>query len=149
MYRENSFPPVYLVVCSGCGCLGKIVSPRIPYCLFWMRVFRENSFPPVYLVVCYGCGCIGKNRFPPYTLVVPNFSFDLISEFRGKSDKWRLIVKETQQYLDRDFVAVAGAHARSQFKTSLMNRPDLQRITHDSHLFHTRGLLHLINSWSE
>ena len=48
---------------------GKFVSPRIPYCLFWMRVYREKSFPPVYLIVCYGCGCIGKIRFPPYTLL--------------------------------------------------------------------------------
>ena len=71
MFMEKSFPPVYLIVCSGCGCLwknrfppdtvlfimdagvyGKIVSPRIPYCLFWMRVFMEKSFPPVYLIVC-------------------------------------------------------------------------------------------------
>ena len=54
-----------------------------------------------------------------------------------------------RQYLARDFVAVAGAHARSQVTTSLINRPNLQRIAHDTHLLHTRGLIHLINSRSE
>ena len=44
---------------------------------------------------------------------------------------------------------VAGAHARSQVTTSLINRPNLLRIAHDTHLLHTRGLIHLINSRSE